>query len=205
MHAKPLCTDDEVCVKSLSGSIGLGRDAPRKLLLQNELHGWRVLVVDDLDSARQALGGTLTTMRFMVDTVPSCERGAGYDPAGRRSRPPLRHCVAGMANARYGRNTDCPAHARVGAAAAPQLAMLSAHGRGDLAAALARAPGTDIAEVLDKPVVPSYLFDTLIELLGVGLDGALTTHRVMASDAIPDALRDIQGARILLAEDNALN
>ena len=203
----------EVGVDSVAGTgstfwftaqLGLGSDAPRKLVLQNELHGRRVLVVDDMDNARQVLSEMLTGMCFRVDAVHNGERalasiqsadvaGQAYDIVLLDWQMPG---MDGIETAQRIHTLTLRHH--------PKLAMLSAHGRGDLAAALANAPGTGIAAVLDKPVVPSYLFDTLIDLL-VEAPGRTRPHRVAALHAIPQALRAIQGSRILLAEDNALN
>ncbi len=184
--------------------LGLGSDTPRKLLLRSDLQARRVLVVDDLDSARQVLGEMLTGMRFMVDVASGGDEalakiqaadatGQAYDIVLLDWQMPgmdgiqTMQCVHTLALQRP-----------------PKLAMLSAHGRGDLAAALARTPGAGIAAVLDKPVVPSHLFDTLIAMLGSTPALGRVRGEVTLS-AIPGALRTIRGARILVAEDNALN
>ncbi|MES2583687.1 MAG: response regulator [Pseudomonadota bacterium] len=203
----------EVGVDSVAGlgstfwftaKLGVGRDTPRKLHLHSDLHARRVLVVDDMDSARQVLGEMLTAMRFMVDLASSGEQALRRIQAADTAGQPydivvLDWQMPGM----DGIQTVQHMH-RLALQRPPKLAMLSAHGRGDLAAALARAPGAGIAAVLDKPVVPSHLFDTLTALLG-GTVGLGEDHGSVAHTAIPDALRAIHGSRILLAEDNALN
>ncbi len=184
--------------------LGLGSEISRRLLLQSELNGKRVLVVDDLNSARQVLGEMLAGMGFKVDTVQNGElavtavkradaAGLPYDIVLLDWQMPG---MNGVETAQCLRSLTLQQQ--------PKLAMLSALGRGALAAALASAPGCGITAVLDKPVVPSYLFDTMVDLL-VGVTSGARTRRSMAPDAIPQALQGIQGARILLAEDNALN
>lgn len=187
-----------------TAKLRLGSDTARKLLLQSELHGRKVLVVDDIDSARQVLGEMLSSMRFAVDLASDGEQALAKIHAADTADQPyaivlLDWQMPGM----DGIQTAQSLH-KLALKAPPKLAMLSAHGRGDLAAALARAPTAGIAAVLDKPVVPSHLFDTLVALLG-GMPDLAGLRGEVAHTAIPQALRAIHGARILLAEDNALN
>ncbi len=184
--------------------LGLGSAVPRKLLLPTELNGKRVLVVDDVDSARRVLGDLLAGMCFKVDAVHSGElavmavqradaAGLPYDIVLLDWQMPG---MNGVETAQCLRNLALQQQ--------PKLAILSAPGRDANAATLASAPGCGIAAVLGKPVMPSYLFDTMVDLL-VGVSIGARAHRSVASDAIPQALRGLLGARILLAEDNALN
>nr|WP_315490328.1 response regulator [uncultured Rhodoferax sp.] len=184
-----------------TAQLGLGSDTARKLLLRSELHGRKVLVVDDVESARQVLGDMLSGMRFLVDLASDGEQALSKIQSADNAGQPydivlLDWQVPGMDGIQTVQNLH-----KMALQNPPKLAMLSAHGRGDLAAALARVPNAGIAAVLDKPVVPSNLFDTLVALLGgmPGLGGEV------AQSAIPQALHAIRGARILLAEDNALN
>jgi two-component system sensor histidine kinase/response regulator len=184
--------------------LGLGRGAPRTLLLQSDLHARRVLVVDDMESARQVLGETLTAMRFMADVANGGEQALRRIQAADAVGQPydivvLDWQMPGMDGIQTAQHLHTLALQRP-----PKLAMLSARGRGDLAVALAGAPDAGIAVVLDKPVVPSQLFDTLVNLLGA-TPGLHANQGEVLPTAIPDALRAIHGARILLAEDNALN
>ena len=73
-----------------------------------------------------------------------------------------------------------------------------------MVAALANAPDAGIAAVLDKPVIQSHLFDKLVHLLGATPSLGATQCEI-APSFVPAALRTIQGARILLTEDNAVN
>ena len=203
----------EVGVDSVAGvgstfwftaKLGLGSEVPRELLLHHAQHGKRVLVVDDMDSARQVLSDMLSGMRFTVDAVHDGERAlATILSADAAGRPYDIVLLDWQMPAMDGIETAQRLQKLV-LGQRPKVAMLSAHGRGDLAIALAGAPGTGIAAVLDKPVVPSHLFDTLIDLLG-DVPGGARTHRTTVVDTIPQGLHAIEGARILLAEDNALN
>ena len=82
----------------------------------------------------------------------------------------------------------------------PLIMMVSAYSRDEL---LRRIGSLHISAVLSKPVMPSSLFNTLIEL---------EQPAAAAAPEVPDSLLHYQhlaaplhGARILLAEDNLLN
>lgn len=85
----------------------------------------------------------------------------------------------------------------------PVIMMVSAYSRDEL---LRRIDGLRISAVLSKPVMPSSLFNTLMELEQTSPQSA------PAAEAAPASLTHyqgmaapLQGARILLAEDNQLN
>ncbi len=203
----------EVGVESVAGvgstfwftvRMELGLRAPRSLMLNGDLRGRRVLVVDDMDSARQVMDDMLRSMRFQVALADSGAMALEMVRAADLSDRPfdivlLDWQMPDMDGIATAQQLQAMALKRV-----PQVAMLSAHGRGDLAVALARAHGCHIAAILDKPVAPSRLFDTLVEVL-LGSHGTQRPLAEIASQAIPHALRAISGARVLLAEDNALN
>ena len=83
----------------------------------------------------------------------------------------------------------------------PPVIMVTAFGREDL---LAASRGTDLGDVLIKPVTPSLLLDTLLRL-------QMTTPRAArpaneeALTATLGTLDSIRGAHVLLVEDNELN
>ncbi|TWO68704.1 response regulator [Caenimonas sedimenti] len=157
----------------------------------------RILVVDDLHSARVVLHDMLAAMHFQVDVADSGEAalasvaradaaGAGYDIVLLDWKMPG---LDGIETARRLQSLEL-AHR-------PRMAMLTAYGREE-AAAQARQAG--ILTLLSKPVAPSPLFDAMIDLLGGVANPGQEVPQVRAED-----LRAIEGARILLAEDNALN
>ena len=184
--------------------LGLGVGAPRKLFLQNETMGRHILVVDDMESARHVLGEMLGAMHFTVDLADSAEQAlasiAAADIAGRPYDMVLMDWqMPGMDGIQAVQRMHAMALRRM-----PKLAMLSAHGRADLLVALERSGVVGIGAVLDKPVMPSQLFDTLAALLGGPAEYGGHRTEVEAT-ALPTALRALHGARVLLAEDNALN
>jgi CheY-like chemotaxis protein len=55
---------------------------------------------------------------------------------------------------------------------------------------------------LIKPVSPSVLFDTIMQALG---EGITKTSRISERNEESEDLKDIQGAQVLLVEDNEIN
>ncbi len=199
----------EVGVTSVPGSgstfwftVRLGISSlPRRVLLPNpDLRGRRVLVVDDNDHARTVLRGMLEAMTFRVADVASGEaamrtlqsataEGDPFDIVYLDWRMPT---MDGMETARHIRALELEPD--------PILLMVSAHGREEMIHA---AETLGLSGVLVKPVSPSMLFDTTMQALGqerpesrFGALGATTGIEQLAA---------VQGARILLAEDNDIN
>ena len=165
----------------------------------------RILVVDDLQSARMVLHDMLIAMHFQVDLADSGEAAlvavaradasqVGYDIVLLDWKMP------GMDGIETARRLQL-----LPLAQRPRLAMLTAYGGDDMALP-ARAVG--ITTLLSKPVAPSRMFDAMAALLaGEARAGAVGEARAEAPRALGTSvdLRAIHGARILLAEDNALN
>jgi two-component system sensor histidine kinase/response regulator len=82
----------------------------------------------------------------------------------------------------------------------PFIVMATAHGREEV---LREARSVGIANVLIKPVNPSMLFDTTMDVLG--LDHAQPARAPLADTRAEPKPGAGQGARILLVEDNDIN
>jgi two-component system sensor histidine kinase/response regulator len=203
----------DVGVESVLGSgstfwftvdLELGSSDTRRLELQNDMRGRRVLIVDDVENARQVYSEMLSWMSFFVGTVNTGEaalaevaradaEGQPYDVVLLDLNMPG---MDGMATAR--RLVALPLNRM------PKLVMMT-HYLGDAqGTALANGGDVPIGATLSKPVAPSKMFDTLIELLAGSLRAQGTKADVLV-DITPAALLPVRGAHILLAEDNALN
>ncbi|MBK7001592.1 MAG: response regulator [Rhodoferax sp.] len=160
----------------------------------------RVLVVDDNDTARNAIAEMLRAMTFEVVAVDSGARamaeasaaaqvGQGFDVVLLDWRMPD---MDGIETALRLRKLQLTPE--------PRLVMVTAYGREEVIRAAQRERMDD---VLTKPVSPSTLFDTLMRVFGA-VSGT-------ATDAVPEhkegdaRLERIRAARVLLVEDNELN
>jgi len=180
----------------------LGRMAnpQRKPILNADLRGRRVLVVDDNENAQDALAGMLEAMALVVDKASSgVEAIAAVDAADARDKPfdivMVDWRMPGMNGIEMARKVRAS-----GLKFMPHLVLVTAYGLDEV---VREAEGAELDDILIKPVSPSVLFGCVARVLG----GSLVERRVV-SDApshLSASLRPIKGARILLVEDNDLN
>jgi PAS domain S-box-containing protein len=179
-------------------TVGQGR--PRVLLPHPDLRGCRVLVVDDNDYARTILHAMLASMTFAVEEAASGPAAvAAVERAAQAGQPfavvYLDWHMPGLDGVATARQIQS-----LGLDPAPRLVMVTAYGRDDL---MSQATTAGIEEVLIKPVAASVLFDTTMEVLG---GQARARHEPAARPShTVTRLADLQGARILVVEDNDLN
>ncbi len=155
-----------------------------------------ILVVDDNATARELIREALECMRFNVS-----EASSGEDALSllRAAEPPFDLVLLdwkmpgmdGIETARQIRDLE-------ERGAVQTIFMISAHGMDEVRDELAKL---DIPAVLTKPINTSFLFDRMLEVLGGGEDEIEQSARPVA--AATNSSRP--GARLLLAEDNALN
>ena len=177
--------------------LGKAAAAPRRRVLQSDLRGHRVLVIDDNSHARSVLAVMLGIMGFEVDEAPSGEEaiemvkqltnsGGFYDIAFIDWQMP------GLDGVETGKrilasNSDKP----------PHVVMVTAYGREEV---LKQAEQNGFDNVLIKPVTSSLLFDTTADVLGADVETAETGRATSSFD-----VDRIRGARVLLVEDNEIN
>jgi PAS domain S-box-containing protein len=184
-----------------TATLGKGT-AQRKALIPNpDLRGLKVLVVDDNAHARMVLAEMLSEMTFEPLQAGSGAEAIETLKAEAAAGKPIRAvyldwqmpALDGLETAAAIRTLDLKP--------APHLVMVTAHGREDV---LKRAPAIGIEAVLIKPVAPSLLFDTTIRIFGTLPDDAAGESHAATDDviALPE---NLQGARVLLVEDNDFN
>ncbi len=176
-----------------------------------DLHGRRVLVVEDNDEAREVIGAMLRTLTFETTAVASGAAAlAEVDQARAAGRP---YEVVLLDWQMPGMDGLSTARAIRGAASTepPLLLMVTAYDRDQL---IGPAGEAGIADILSKPVTPSILFDSLLRQLGTGLGTGPGTGPGSATlpapggtgvDGLPAGLAAHAGRRVLLVEDNELN
>lgn len=185
-------------VFSLTVPIAKGTAGARPRVLQSDLQGRRVLVVDDNKSARDAITSMLTNMTFRTEEASSGEealallraaraRGEAYDLAFIDWRMP------GLDGPETGRRIRAEFQDGQG----PHLVMITGYGREEV---LGKAEEIGFADVLMKPVTSSNLFDAAVAVLG-------GERKAAAPAPLADAARlaPLRGVRVLLVEDNEIN
>src|SRR6185503_4111670 len=182
---------------------------PRKrhpTLQAADFRGWRVLVVDDAEHAREAFAEMVRSMGAEAVAVDSgakalhaLEEAAASDhPFGLVLLDWRMPELDGIEVARRIR-----LHARLNPK--PRIIMITAHGREDL---FQRVKELQLDGTLLKPVSPSSLFEAIVGAMSAdALTAETTTPMPRSSDPVTDGfgLPSIRGARLLLAEDNSVN
>lgn len=178
--------------------LGKGTAIVRPRLLQSDLRGRRVLIIDDNPHARAVLANMLTNMSFIADEAASGEEA--IDMVRQASKFGERYEIAFIDWQMPGLNgvdTGKRILALSELGAPPHLVMVTAYGREEV---LKQAEESGFENVLIKPVTSSILFDTAVVALGADCEGADATQAGPSFD-----IDHMRGARVLLVEDNEIN
>ena len=174
----------------------------RKNLLASDLHGMRVLVVDDNENSRKILCETLESFSFVADAVQSgpealdtLETGVarGSDPYQLILMDWKMPGMDGLETVQQLRNSP-------GIPNLPPIILVTAYGREEI---LAKVEQSAIQGYLLKPVNPSMILDVIMNILGK--DDVSERADVRPKSRHQDAMKGILGAKVLLVEDNSIN
>ncbi len=163
-----------------------------------ELTNMNVLICDDNETAREILEEALTAFSFAVTTVKSGKEAIEAIKAGRKD--PFQLVIMDYKMPEMnGIETAEIIKSEVGIHI-PTIIMITAFGRDEIAA---KAKDVGIEGYLEKPVTYSMLFDTIMNVFRKDA----RTSKGKNEDRRPyqAKLDKIQGARILLVEDNEIN
>jgi PAS domain S-box-containing protein len=174
-----------------------------------ELRDRRVLVVDDNSSARTILAETLVGFGVQAWTAASGTEGlvavrAAVDEGEPFDLVLVDWRMPGM----DGFEMAAKLQESPGRDRAPAVILVTAHGR-DEVFQRGEAGEAGVQRVLLKPVTPSILFETLLEVLGLELPEGIDLLAERRSSRIgavtPDSARLVAGTSVLLVEDNEVN
>ena len=182
-------------------TLQMAQSRARELLPSPDLRGMRILVVEDDRTTAAVLETMLSSMTFVCRSVASGQRALQALLESERNGTPydlvlldwqMLGSMDGIQTAQGIRDLSLT-HP-------PRLIMLTAHGSEDL---MKQASAVGIDSFLIKPVTPSLLFDTTMQLIAPHEHFPDLPITPVAQSA--DPLAAIRGARILLVEDNELN
>ena len=168
---------------------------------QPALHQLRMLVVDDNSSAREIMTGIIESLQWQAHAVSDADSaivalesaqaaGQPYDMVLMDWQMPVLDGVEALRRIR--------SNARI--AESLSAVLVTAYNRSDL---LEQARDVRLDGVLEKPVNPSMMLDTIHRVMGQPrLAPARPTPMPLAQDVSLHALRH---ARVLLVEDNEIN
>ncbi|HWY58561.1 MAG TPA: response regulator [Terriglobales bacterium] len=173
-----------------------GTDA--RHLSQPDLRGRRVLIIDDNSQAREVLSNMLTSMTFVVHEAASGKEGIEMVRHAADVREAYEVVfIDWQMPGLDGIETGKQIRTLPNVAFPPHLVMVTAYGREEV---LKQAEDNAFASILVKPVTPSMLFDSVLEVLGTS---SKNSDEIRPSTDVN--LDQMHGARVLLVEDNELN
>jgi two-component system sensor histidine kinase/response regulator len=164
------------------------------------LRGLRALVVDDNESARDVLSAMLASFQIKVDTAVDGKSAlVSLEEARRQGSPYDMVLLDWIMPGIDGIETARQIKANALLAKVSAMLMVTANGREEV---YTEAEKVGLDGFLLKPVYASVMYNTLLDILGIEtLPGPLTVRdRARLAD-----LTAIQGAHILLVDDNTIN
>jgi CheY-like chemotaxis protein len=186
---------------SFTANLGLGKDKAKKRFRPSpDLRGMKVLVVDDNATSRSILQEMLESFSFEVTLAASGEEGLTELESAEEDKPfdlvVMDWKMPGMdgieASKRIKKHT--------GLSKIPPIVLVTAYGREEV---MQQAEEVGLEGFLLKPVSPSMLFDATMQAFG---EAAPEISRItQRKEQKAEALKHIQGARLLLVEDNEIN
>jgi CheY-like chemotaxis protein len=165
-----------------------------------DLRGMRVLVVDDNATSREIIKGMLESFTFKVTVAASGKEGLAKLEKTSKENPYELVLIDWRMPEMDGIKVSqlIKNHPRL--SKIPAIILVTACGREEV---MQRFQQSGLDGFMLKPISYSLLFDTIIEVFG---------HKVSRKPLImtkgteePEALKQISGAKILVAEDNEIN
>ena len=167
-----------------------------------DLHGCRVLVVDDNEAAALVLSELLSDLGFAVQHVSSGPAALHAVQAADADACPFAFVMMDWQMPGMNGLEAVRAIRALNPHTAPFVLMVTAHRRQEL---LRGAELLGIEHVLSKPVSASLLVNTMMQLMGQAPRDLPQSTRVQGASALEYALLPLADARILLVEDNEIN
>ncbi|MGD8294691.1 MAG: ATP-binding protein, partial [Desulfobacterales bacterium] len=186
---------------SFTANFGLGKEAAKKSFhLSRDLRRMKVLVVDDNATSREILQEMLGSFSFEVTLAASGPEGITEIEKANEDRPIelviMDWKMPGMDGIEASRHIKN----HTGLNKIPAILMVTAYGREEL---MQQAEGMGLEGFLLKPVSPSMLFDATIQAFGEAVPEISRAAQRHQKEA--EMLQHLQGAHVLLVEDNEIN
>ena len=201
--------DGEIHVESKPGegstfvftaNLGIGEVTDQRALMPvPDLQSMHALVVDDNSSSREILSTYLESFTFTVTTAEDAEAAIDLLESGQVS--PDLIVMDWLMPGLNGLEAAQKIKQDLKLSKDPHIIMVSAFG----SSSLAKQSGAEyVDDLLTKPISPSHLFDAVMGAFGQQVAGSGQQH-MSGRQAEMDVLRPIQGASLLVVEDNEIN
>ncbi|MFA6188092.1 MAG: response regulator [Sulfuricurvum sp.] len=167
----------------------------------HDIQGLRVLAVDDNANAREIIHNILTSLKFNPTTVSSgAEAIRALEDAQREGKPYGLVLMDWQMPEMNGFQTIKRIRDNSTLHQIPAFIMVTAFNRDEL---LLEAQGTLIDGLLVKPISPSNMLDAILKALGK--ETFQRTRKYEKEVNTKEAIESLQGAHVLLVEDNEVN
>ncbi len=168
------------------------------LALAEELRGLHVLVVDDNETSRQIFSEIMESFGFEVEQAFT--GGKAIDALTSAAKPFDLIIMDWKMPGMNGIETSRQIRNHLNLPQSPKIIMCTSYGREEV---MRQAQEVGLDGFLMKPVNPSVLLDTILEVYGKASSGGSLQPTQIISEAVE--LDPIRGARVLLVEDNEIN
>jgi CheY-like chemotaxis protein len=164
------------------------------------MRGMKVLVVDDNATSRDIFKEMLESFSFEVSVAASGAEGIAELESASKDKPFELVIMDWKMPGMDGIETSQQIKDHKNLNKVPTIIMVTAYGREEV---MQQAESIGLEGFLLKPVNPSMLFDAIMEAFGEALPE--TSRIAQRHEQEAEALKHIQGAHVLLVEDNEIN
>jgi signal transduction histidine kinase/DNA-binding response OmpR family regulator/HPt (histidine-containing phosphotransfer) domain-containing protein len=195
------CQPGRGCTFSFTANFGLGKEkAKKRFKPASELRGMKVLVVDDNATSRSILHEMLESFSFEVSLAPSGEEGITELENADEGKPFELVIMDWKMPEMDGIEASKRIKKHKGLSKIPPIILVTAYGREEV---IQQAEQVGLEGFLLKPVNSSTLFDSIMQAFGEAVPETSRVAQRQGQES--EALKSIQGARVLLVEDNEIN
>ncbi len=166
------------------------------------LHGERVLVVDDNETAALVLSELLLELGFQVDTVHAGADAIAHIQAAEQRQKPYAFVMMDWQMPGMDGLQTVEALRNAGTKSLPFVLMVTAHRHQDVVRSAARL---GIEHVLSKPLNGSLLINIMLQILGQAQQVGPKQQPEREAVPIEFLITPLIGARVLVVEDNEIN
>jgi len=186
---------------SFTADFGLGKETVKKRFVPpHDIRGLKVLVVDDNATSRQIFQDILESLSFEVFLVASGKDALEEIERADKNKPFELVIMDWKMPEIDGIECSKQVKSHKSLNKIPAIILVTAYGREEI---MRQADVIGLEGFLLKPVSPSVLFDAIMQALGKE-DLAISPIGKEKKNASKD-LKAIQGAQVLLVEDNEIN
>jgi len=173
---------------------------PKPAKIDRDLHGLRVLVVDDNATAREILSTMLANLGLSVDQAGGGASAIALIEAESEQNPYKLVLMDWRMPGLDGVETTRAIHKNTNLSELPTVIMVTAYSQDE---AKSSSKDVDIKGFLTKPITQSTLLDSI--LLALGKDVATNSRGSSRQSVASHDIDVLRGSKILLVEDNEIN